>query len=85
MAKIIGNTTTTPMARPDWAQTDITKADYIKNKPVLGALAIKNEITKTDLSEDIQKSLEDSVTQEYVDNAIAQASQIQIITWEADD
>ena len=33
MAKIIGNTTTTPMAIPDWNQTDPTKADYIKNKP----------------------------------------------------
>lgn len=35
MAKIIGNTTTTPMAVPDWNQTDATKADYIKNKPVI--------------------------------------------------
>ena len=33
MAKIIGNTTATPNPRPDWAQTDSTKADYIKNKP----------------------------------------------------
>jgi len=35
MAKIIGNTTATPNPRPDWAQTDETKADYIKNKPIL--------------------------------------------------
>lgn len=33
MSKIIGNTTATPNPRPDWAQTDETKADYIKNKP----------------------------------------------------
>ena len=33
MSKIIGNTTATPNPRPDWAQTDVTKADYIKNKP----------------------------------------------------
>ena len=33
MAKIIGNTTATPNPRPDWKQTDKTKADYIKNKP----------------------------------------------------
>lgn len=33
MSKIIGNTTTTPNPRPDWNQTDETKADYIKNKP----------------------------------------------------
>jgi hypothetical protein len=31
--KIIGNTTATPNPRPDWNQTDATKADYIKNKP----------------------------------------------------
>lgn len=31
--KIIGNTTATPNPRPDWNQTDETKADYIKNKP----------------------------------------------------
>ena len=30
MAKIIGNTTATPNPRPDWEQTDETKADYIK-------------------------------------------------------
>lgn len=35
MAKIIGNTTATPNPRPDWAQMDETKADYIKNKPEL--------------------------------------------------
>ena len=35
MAKIIGNTTATPNPRPDWAQTDSTKADYIKNKPTV--------------------------------------------------
>ena len=33
MAKIIGNTAATPNPRSDWAQTDATKADYIKNKP----------------------------------------------------
>lgn len=35
MAKIIGNTTATPNPRPDWKQTDPTKADYIKNKPTI--------------------------------------------------
>lgn len=36
MPKIIGNTTATPMAVPDWNQNDPTKADYIKNKPNIG-------------------------------------------------
>lgn len=30
--KIIGNSVSTPYPRPDWNQTDETKADYIKNK-----------------------------------------------------
>ena len=33
MAKIIGTPVGTTMPRPDWNQTDPTKADYIKNKP----------------------------------------------------
>lgn len=33
MREIIGNTTTTPNPRPNWAQEDKTKPDYIKNKP----------------------------------------------------
>ena len=33
MSKIIGITVGTTTPRPDWNQTDPTKADYIKNKP----------------------------------------------------
>lgn len=33
MSKIIGNTTATSNPQSDWAQTDSTKANYIKNKP----------------------------------------------------
>lgn len=35
MAKIIGNTIATPNPRPDWLQTDASKADFILNKPEL--------------------------------------------------
>lgn len=35
MAKIIGNTTATPMPVADWNQTDPKKGDYIKNKPTI--------------------------------------------------
>ena len=35
MDKIIGVTVGTPMRVPDWNQEDPTKADYIKNKPVV--------------------------------------------------
>lgn len=34
MAKIPGNPVGTTMPRPDWNQTDPTKADFIKNKPI---------------------------------------------------
>lgn len=80
MAKIIGNTTATPNPRPDWAQTDSAKADYIKNKPTLGSLASKDEIAKTDLASDIQASLnkadtaiqsiEGLATETYVDTKV---------------
>ena len=49
MSKIIGNTTTTPMVRPDWAQTDETKAGYIKNKPNLEELAQKEDVQNLEL------------------------------------
>ena len=35
VSPIYGNTTATPNPQPDWNQTDSTKADYIKNKPVI--------------------------------------------------
>lgn len=39
MSKIIGNTTITPYPKSDWAQTDETKPDFIKNKDlVAGAI-----------------------------------------------
>ena len=33
MREVIGNTTATPNPRPDWSQTDASKANYILNKP----------------------------------------------------
>jgi hypothetical protein len=44
MSKIIGNTTATPNPRPDWEQTDETKADYIKNKPNIEEIVAENTI-----------------------------------------
>lgn len=89
MSKIIGNTTTTPNPRPDWAQTDETKADYIKNKPTLGTMATKSEVTKTDLAEDIQESLDKAdsavqsldgfATKQYVDEEIATFDFIKVV------
>lgn len=50
MAKIIGNTTATPNPRPDWAQTDEAKADYIKNKPDIDALIQRIEALEAQLA-----------------------------------
>lgn len=47
MAKIIGNTTATPNPRPDWNQSDETKADFIKNKPDLSKLATQEDLLDT--------------------------------------
>ena len=67
--------------KSDWNQTDETKADYIKNKPTLGAISIKDTIEKTDLSSDIQATLDKAdtavqsidglATETYVDNKVA--------------
>ena len=62
---IIGNATPTPPPRPDWNQDDENRGDYIKNKPTLGSLAGKSIVTRTDLDEEIQESLD------KVDDAIA--------------
>lgn len=67
MAKIIGNTTATPNPQPDWAQTDKTKADYIKNKPDLDTRAQRlAEIDQADWEED-------AVPQEWIDKEISKA------------
>lgn len=66
MSKIIGNTTTTPVPRSDWSQTDKTKADFIRHKPELGAISEKDIIDKADLNTDIQSSLEEIDTKANV-------------------
>lgn len=56
MTKIIGNTTTTPTPRSDWAQTDATKADFIKNKPNLTNLVDKQELDGLSQQLDVTKA-----------------------------
>lgn len=47
----------------DWTQNDASKPDYIKNKPVLGTLASKSTVKKSDLSTDVQESLNKADTE----------------------
>ena len=58
MSKIVGVTVGTNMPRSDFKQSNSRKADYIKNKPTLGALAAKDEVAKTDLATGVQESLD---------------------------
>ena len=53
----------TAQVQPDWTQNDASKPDYIKNKPVLGTLASKSTVKKSDLSTDVQESLNKADTE----------------------
>ena len=69
MAKIIGNTTATPMAIPDWNQTDKNKADYIKNKPSLEGLATEDYVD-TKIAEMVNSAPETLDTLNELANAL---------------
>ena len=74
MAKIAGNTVGIPNPQPDWEQTNEVKADYIKNKPLLGELALKSKVAKGDLESDILTEIEEKadkkdipIVDDYID------------------
>jgi hypothetical protein len=75
--KIIGITVGTQLPKPNFKQTDPTKGDYIKNKPDFDGL-------KTEVSE-VRGLVGDKSVATQIDDAVSQKSQVQIITWEADD
>lgn len=77
MSKIIGNTTATPMAVPDWEQNNSRMADYIKNKPDFDGLA--------EQVEHIGEKVGDTSVSDQIAVAVSQKSQVQIITWGDDD
>lgn len=83
MSKIIGDTTATPNPRPDWLQTDETKADYIKNKPTLGSLASKDVVVKDDLGDDVQALLEPLSSYTENDNGKFLGIAGGVLTWVA--
>lgn len=73
--EIIGNTTTTPNPRPDWNQTDSTKADYIKNKPVVLTEAqiraiIREMISGIDIPSDFTVTIEDEMLRILSEQAV---------------
>lgn len=75
--KIIGITVGTQLPKPNFKQTDPTKGDYIKNKPDFEGLKSKVD--------NMQTLVGDEAVSEQISNAVAQKSQVQIITWEDDD
>ena len=75
--KIIGVTVGTTLPKPDFNQTDKTKGDYIKNKPDFAGL--KEQVNA------VSGLVGDKAVSEQINTAVAQKSQVQIITWEADD
>jgi hypothetical protein len=75
--KIIGVTVGSSLPKPNFKQTDPTKGDYIKNKPDFEGLKSQVNVV-SGLVGDISVS-------EQIDNAVAQKSQVQIITWGDDD
>ena len=76
--KIIGVTVGTTLPKPNFKQTDPTKGDYIKNKPDFDGLKSRVDVIVDDL-------IGGTAVSEQINNAVAQKSQVQIITWEADD
>jgi hypothetical protein len=75
--KIIGITVGTQLPKPNFKQTDPTKGDYIKNKPDFDGLQTQVNT--------VSGLVGDTAVSEQIGEAVAQKSQVQIITWEADD
>ena len=75
--KIIGVTVGTQLPKPNFKQTDPTKGDYIRNKPDFDGL--RNEVSN------ISNLVGDTSVATQITDAVEQKSQVQFITWEADD
>lgn len=69
MREIIGNITATPIPRSDWAQTDPTKVDYIKNK-ITKLSELDNDITldTTQIIHGDAEALLASIIEDYILN-----------------
>lgn len=69
----------------DWTQIDESKPDFIKNK-----LALDSTLSVSGAAADA-KAVGDALVESklqaetYTDNAVAQKTQVQIITWEEND
>ena len=75
--KIIGVTVGTTLPKPDFKQSDPTKGDYIKNKPDFKGMSTEIQ--------SLQQLVGDTTVSEQISEAVEQKTQVQIITWGADD
>ena len=75
--KIIGVTVGTTLPKPNFKQTDPTKGDYIRNKPDFDGLKSQVEI--------VSGLVGGTEVSQQISTAVAQKSQVQIVTWEDDD
>jgi hypothetical protein len=89
--KIIGITVGTPIPKPNYEQTDPKKGDYIKGD-ILSAIQPDTTLTKDGqvaeakaVGDKFAALVGDEAVSVQINNAVAQKSQVQIITWGADD
>ena len=75
--KIVGVTVGTTLPKPDFLQNDPRKGDYIKNKPDFEGLK--------DRVDNVSDLVGSTAVSDQITNAVSQKSQVQIVTWEADD
>lgn len=82
--KIVGNPTVTPMAVPDWEQTDSSKADYIKNKPPVYEGDSDNTIVHGHTLSNWNPSDVNNKVVEYIENNVANENYLPIQIIEED-
>lgn len=85
------------LKQSDWQQEDENSLDYIKNKPDFDGLKSDLDILKimvgdTSVAEQVANIVDNTLAvsgkaadAKVVGDALTQKSQVQIITWEADD
>lgn len=80
--KVIGYTVGTTLPKPNLAQTDPKKGDYVKNREALD----DRYYTEVEIDEKLDAlATENQAAIDGLTENVAQKAQVQIITWGADD
>lgn len=89
--KIIGVTVGTTTPKPNFEQTDPTKGDYIRGDiisaiPTDMTLAKEGHVADSKaVGDKFAEMVGDEPVSTQIDKAVAEKTQVQIITWGADD